>query len=109
MGWAEQSWQPTRPLCPLALLSPPQAVCCEDHIHCCPSGFKCYTEKGTCEQGSLQVPWVKKVPAHLSLPDPQDLKNDVPCDDFTSCPPNNTCCRLVSGDWGCCPVPEVHG
>nr|2JYE_A Chain A, Granulin A [Homo sapiens] len=27
-----------------------QAVCCEDHIHCCPAGFTCDTQKGTCEQ-----------------------------------------------------------
>ncbi|KAM5149395.1 progranulin isoform 1-T1 [Callospermophilus lateralis] len=86
-----------------------QAVCCEDHIHCCPAGFKCYTEKGTCEQGTLQVPWMEKVPAHFSLPDPPSLKIDVPCDNFTSCPSSNTCCRLSSGEWGCCPIPEVHG
>ncbi|EDM06207.1 granulin, isoform CRA_c [Rattus norvegicus] len=84
-----------------------KAVCCEDHIHCCPAGFQCHTETGTCELGVLQVPWMKKVTASLSLPDPQILKNDVPCDDFSSCPSNNTCCRLSSGDWGCCPIPEA--
>lgn len=50
---------------------------------------------------------MKKVTAFLSLPDPQILKSDVPCDDFSSCPSNNTCCRLSSGDWGCCPIPEA--
>ena len=29
-----------------------QAVCCSDHIHCCPSGHTCDVEKGTCDQGS---------------------------------------------------------
>ncbi|XP_048221897.1 progranulin isoform X2 [Perognathus longimembris pacificus] len=84
-----------------------QAVCCEDHIHCCPAGFTCYTEKGTCEQNGFQVPWVKKIAAHLSLPDPQFLKNDVSCDGVTSCPPFSTCCRLISGEWGCCLFPEA--
>lgn len=88
--------------CPFA-----KAVCCEDHIHCCPAGFQCHTEKGTCEMGILQVPWMKKVTAPLRLPDPQILKSDVPCDDFTKCPTNNTCCKLNSGDWGCCPIPEA--
>uniref|UniRef100_A0A2I3MV60 Progranulin n=1 Tax=Papio anubis TaxID=9555 RepID=A0A2I3MV60_PAPAN len=85
----------------------PQAVCCEDHIHCCPAGFTCDTQKGTCEQGTHQVSWMEKTPAHLSLPDPQALKRDVPCDNVTSCPPSNTCCQLMSGEWGCCPVPEA--
>lgn len=57
--------------------------------------------------GVLQVPWMKKVTAPLRLPDPQFLKSDVPCDDFIRCPANNTCCKLSSGDWGCCPIPEV--
>ncbi|EDL34132.1 granulin, isoform CRA_d [Mus musculus] len=89
--------------CPFA-----KAVCCEDHIHCCPAGFQCHTEKGTCEMGILQVPWMKKVIAPLRLPDPQILKSDTPCDDFTRCPTNNTCCKLNSGDWGCCPIPEGY-
>lgn len=84
-----------------------QAVCCEDHIHCCPSGFKCDTQKGTCEQEARQLPWMEQAPAHLSLPDSQAIESDVPCDDFTSCPSSNTCCRLASGEWGCCPIPEA--
>ncbi|XP_004451613.1 progranulin [Dasypus novemcinctus] len=81
-----------------------QAVCCEDHIHCCPAGFRCDTEKGTCEQGAFQVPWMEKVPTFLN---PKSMESDVPCDNVTSCPPFNTCCRLASGEWGCCPVPEA--
>ncbi|XP_007953424.1 progranulin [Orycteropus afer afer] len=88
--------------CPFA-----QAVCCEDHVHCCPAGFKCDTEKEICEQGDRHVPWMKKAPAYFSLPDPQPIRNDVPCDNITSCPPFNTCCRLTSGEWGCCPAPEA--
>ncbi|XP_005369164.2 granulins [Microtus ochrogaster] len=84
-----------------------KAVCCEDHIHCCPTGFQCHTETGTCEMGALRVPWMKKVMAPLGLPNPQIFKRDVHCDDFTSCPANNTCCSLGSGSWACCPVPQA--
>uniref|UniRef100_A0A8C5UUN6 Progranulin n=1 Tax=Microcebus murinus TaxID=30608 RepID=A0A8C5UUN6_MICMU len=85
----------------------PQAVCCEDHIHCCPEGFRCDTEKGTCELGRYQVPWMEKAPAYHSLPDLQAMKSDVHCDNFTSCPSASTCCKLLSGQWGCCPVPKA--
>lgn len=83
-----------------------QAVCCDDHIHCCPAGFRCDTEKGTCEQGAHQVPGTEQAPARLSRLDPLTVENDVPCDNVTSCPSGNTCCRLTTGEWGCCPVPE---
>lgn len=79
-----------------------KAVCCEDHIHCCPEGFTCHTEKGTCEQGALQVPWVRKTQSHPSPPE-----RGVPCDNFASCPQGHTCCRIASGEWGCCPTPEA--
>uniref|UniRef100_A0A8C5KV58 Progranulin n=1 Tax=Jaculus jaculus TaxID=51337 RepID=A0A8C5KV58_JACJA len=84
----------------------PKAVCCADHIHCCPAWFQCHAETGTCELKGLRVPWMKKIAAHPSVPESRAFRSDVPCDTFTSCPSNNTCCRLVSGDWGCCPVPE---
>ncbi|XP_015995217.2 progranulin [Rousettus aegyptiacus] len=84
-----------------------QAVCCEDHVHCCPAGFRCDTEKGICEQEGHQLPWMEQAPAQLSLPDPRAMESDVPCDNVTSCPSSNTCCRLTSGEWGCCPIPEA--
>ncbi|XP_054449184.1 progranulin [Pteronotus mesoamericanus] len=84
-----------------------QAVCCEDHVHCCPAGFKCNTEKGACEEEARQLPWVEQAPAHLSLPGPRATESDIPCDNTTSCPSSYTCCRLQSGEWGCCPAPEA--
>ena len=34
--------------------------------------------------------------------------NDVVCPDGKHhCPNDNTCCKLTSGDWGCCPLPDV--
>ena len=32
----------------------------------------------------------------------------VQCDSTHYCPDGNTCCRLSSGQWGCCPVPNAE-
>ncbi|NXX16986.1 GRN protein, partial [Podargus strigoides] len=78
--------------CPLE-----EAVCCPDHIHCCPQGYTCDPEGGSClQEGGARRPWLRKTPA-------QARGGDVRCDDETSCPDGNTCCRLSSGAWGCCP------
>ncbi|KAK2512548.1 Grn [Columba guinea] len=82
--------------CPLE-----EAVCCPDHVHCCPQGYTCDTETGSCLQdGKPPQPWVHKTPA-------QARGGDVKCDDETSCPDGNTCCRLSSGAWGCCPLEQA--
>nr|XP_013003612.1 granulins isoform X2 [Cavia porcellus] len=99
----------------------PKAVCCEDHVHCCPEGFRCHTEKDTCEQGLLQVPWAQKTPAQPSRPSqpsppgppgppspPGPLRSEISCDEVVSCAPGNICCRLASGEWGCCPSSEGY-
>jgi hypothetical protein len=31
----------------------------------------------------------------------------VKCDDGSSCPTGKTCCKLISGQYGCCPYPEA--
>ena len=39
----------------------------------------------------------------MSLVERQDL-----CPDYQSvCPDEKTCCRLLSGQWGCCPLPNA--
>ncbi|XP_020906880.1 progranulin isoform X2 [Exaiptasia diaphana] len=81
--------------CPL-----PNAVCCSDHIHCCPNGYTCDTSGGTCNKGLSVVPMVKKLKA-------KNLRS-VTCPDETSeCPDGNTCCKLSSGQYGCCPLPNA--
>ncbi|NXW65199.1 GRN protein, partial [Eurystomus gularis] len=78
--------------CPLE-----QAVCCPDHVHCCPQGSTCDPEGGSClMEGGGRRPWLRKSPA-------RSRGGDVRCDEETSCPDGNTCCRLSSGAWGCCP------
>ncbi|XP_056404114.1 progranulin isoform X2 [Hyla sarda] len=75
-----------------------KAVCCDDHQHCCPNGYTC--NGGECQMGALSVPWSEKMPA---------IKQEatVRCDDTSSCPGTATCCRLPSGEWGCCPYEKA--
>ncbi|XP_030076395.1 progranulin isoform X2 [Microcaecilia unicolor] len=84
--------------CPL-----PQAVCCSDHIHCCPTSYTCNTAAGTCEQNALSIPWSAKTLAQVKTTNSKDVK----CDDETSCADGQTCCRTAEGEWGCCPLPEA--
>ncbi|XP_058508664.1 granulin a [Solea solea] len=89
-GWA---------CCPL-----PEAVCCDDFIHCCPKGSTCDLPAQSCDDGTHSVPWLEKKPALTR----QSVKvEDVPCDSATSCPDNTTCCKTKEGGWACCPIPEA--
>ncbi|XP_016314254.1 granulins [Sinocyclocheilus anshuiensis] len=85
--------------CPL-----PKAVCCEDHIHCCPEDTVCDLTASTCDDPadlSVSVPWVAKVPTFPIA------SSNQKCDETSSCPDGSTCCRLSSGKWGCCPLPQA--
>uniref|UniRef100_A0A8C1VAI6 Granulin a n=1 Tax=Cyprinus carpio TaxID=7962 RepID=A0A8C1VAI6_CYPCA len=87
--------------CPL-----PQAVCCDDFIHCCPHGTTCNVAAGSCDESSGSTPWLEKVPA---LPRAgQRSPGNVNCDSSHVCPDSNTCCKNIDGDWSCCPLPEVR-
>ncbi|GBM84677.1 Granulins [Araneus ventricosus] len=68
------------------------AVCCDDHIHCCPADTKCAT--GMCIQSNN-----RSVEMHL-------LRNkDVICDDQSVCPDETTCCKNPhTQKFGCCPM-----
>ncbi|KTG01779.1 hypothetical protein cypCar_00026215 [Cyprinus carpio] len=87
--------------CPL-----PQAVCCEDHLHCCPHDTVCNLAASTCDSSNDQgprfsVPLVKKTAA-VTLP-----SQNQNCDETSLCPAGTTCCRLTSGSWACCPMPQA--
>ena len=77
-----------------------QAVCCTDGKHCCPEGTTCDVSSGKCNRGDLTVvDWVEKVPAIIT---------DVICPDGQSkCQTGQTCCKLATGDYGCCPIPKA--
>ncbi|XP_077407642.1 granulin b [Vanacampus margaritifer] len=81
--------------CPL-----PQAVCCQDGSHCCPAGHTCQPHRSSCSRGQRAVPWFAKTPAVTRPPALADVK----CDDKSSCAAGTTCCKLPSGEWGCCPL-----
>ncbi|XP_016088172.1 granulins-like isoform X2 [Sinocyclocheilus grahami] len=92
-GWA---------CCPL-----PEAVCCDDFIHCCPHGKKCNVAAGTCEDPSCSgVPWVEQVPVQPIISQDKQT-SDVPCNDTAACPDGTTCCKTKEGGWACCPLPEA--
>lgn len=86
--------------CPL-----PQAVCCGDGDHCCPSGYTCDKEKPVCVKGNLQIPWFEKLPATKF--EVTSRLGDIKCDGTTSCVAATTCCRLRTGKWGCCPLAQA--
>ncbi|XP_077976751.1 uncharacterized protein LOC120333941 isoform X18 [Styela clava] len=77
----------------------PKAVCCADGKHCCPQGYACHVSAGTCVKGLETIKALLKIPA--SVP-------NVICPDGESqCPDGSTCCKLSSGQYGCCPVPRA--
>ncbi|KJH52950.1 granulin [Dictyocaulus viviparus] len=73
------------------------AVCCDDFVHCCPENSKCDEKSQQCiNQIGERSPLWKKFVAR---------KNEAICPDKRSkCPPGSTCCLLLSGKYGCCPV-----
>ncbi|KAL5007632.1 hypothetical protein ScPMuIL_016438, partial [Solemya velum] len=85
--------------CPL-----PKAVCCSDHLHCCPTGTTCDVSQGKCNRGGVSLTWFEKVAAVSRTPD----VGSVVCPDGQSqCPDGSTCCKLTSGQYGCCPLPKA--
>lgn len=81
-----------------------QAVCCEDHLHCCPHGTICNLAASTCDDPTYNTavtPWLRNEPA-FSL-----QSDNNKCDETTSCPGNSTCCGAAGGEWACCPLAEV--
>ncbi|KAK5881661.1 hypothetical protein CesoFtcFv8_022437 [Champsocephalus esox] len=79
----------------------PQASCCSDHLHCCPSNTICDLEHGVCQSGETSVPMLKKIAAV-----PNDV-GDVPCNGSVACAEGSTCCKSSEGGWACCPLPKA--
>ncbi|NXX33492.1 GRN protein, partial [Nicator chloris] len=104
--------------CPLQ-----NAVCCGDGQHCCPQGTTCDLVHSTCTSLGTSAPLAAlptgKTPPRAQPPPvlsrggdtspdcPLSPARDVKCDEATSCPDGNTCCRLISGAWGCCPLEKA--
>ncbi|XP_013402422.1 granulins [Lingula anatina] len=82
----------------------PKAVCCKDGVHCCPDGYTCDVRAGTCHSQNSVISWFTKTSAKTF----KEKVGSVMCPDGQSeCPNGNTCCRLASGQYGCCPVPDA--
>ncbi len=75
------------------------AVCCTDGLHCCPTDYACNSD-GTCTDyfGQIMMKMLTKVKS----------PKIVMCrDNKSECPDGNTCCKLASGNYGCCPNPNA--
>uniref|UniRef100_A0A914GU84 Granulins domain-containing protein n=1 Tax=Globodera rostochiensis TaxID=31243 RepID=A0A914GU84_GLORO len=89
--------------CPL-----PKAICCSDHLHCCPESSQCDLQHQTCLQADgRSQPFYRKIPAssstHNERPpiEQKQLKEEVICPDKSSkCPPQTTCCPLNAAAFG---------
>ena len=85
--------------CPL-----PNAVCCSDHLHCCPKDTTYDVPAGTCiKEGDTSIPMVKKEPAKKV----ENVKSVICPNGQSQCPDGSTCCKLSSGQYGCCPLPNA--
>ena len=76
--------------------SSPHAVCCSDGKHCCPSGYRCDESEGKCEPRTT-----------TQAADIQPVYVGMACPDGSSCGNDQTCCKLASGSYGCCPIPNA--
>ena len=100
----------------------PNAVCCNDHTHCCPKGYTCDVKNGTCYERVIgkKTPLLNKQPAiDQVLTDSNNpmipltvtkltSPTIVVCPDGESeCPDGNTCCKLSGDLYGCCPLPNA--
>ena len=80
--------------------SPYQATCCSDQQHCCPQDTTCDISEGKCNKKDEVLTWTTESLALLTL-------GNIKCDDTHYCPEGNTCCKILTGTWGCCPLPKV--
>ena len=89
----------------------PNAVCCSDMIHCCPQNTVCNLAKGTCDSTYELIPLPFRKPDikvdSIAMKKAKRIDNVYCPDGVSYCPDNNTCCRLSTGQYGCCPYPSA--
>nr|AJD81432.1 granulin epithelin precursor variant 1 [Pinctada fucata] len=86
----------------------PNAVCCADHVHCCPHDYTCDVSSGHCTKGNNVIAWLEKLPSTKLITDVSVSTQNVICPDGQSqCKDGSTCCKLASGQYGCCPIPKA--
>lgn len=91
--------------CPL-----PNAVCCDDQEHCCPSRYRCDNETDACKPSSARTAHVEALVLQtLENTDRQQQNDYVPCGlpDDAVCPAGHTCCTTTpkskATNHSCCP------
>ncbi|VDM31597.1 unnamed protein product [Hydatigera taeniaeformis] len=80
------------------------AICCLDHVHCCPNGYSCSFNQciKSGSNGNFLTPWRYKQPAKKANSDSNT------CEDGTTiCPSDMTCCLTDDNSYGCCPFPNA--
>jgi hypothetical protein len=65
------------------------AVCCEDHLHCCPEGYTCDVKDGRCNKGDVSQPFLQKIKAIIR----QDVQNEVELKEGVVCPGGSSQCE----------------
>lgn len=83
-----------------------QAVCCEDHQHCCPSGYTCNVAAQSCEKRHWPGP-VAAAGGLLTCSQTAASSQDVLCDEEHYCHEDQTCCKAKRDSWACCPYKKV--
>lgn len=98
----------------------PNAVCCADQAHCCPSGYFCNLVTQMCEK--QDQPLLKMEPAEQVSQSDLDVSpldnadktlsmekvSVVHCDNYYTCPDGTSCCRHPKGGWTCCRYSPGH-
>lgn len=78
-----------------------QAECCSDGEHCCPRGYTCDVSQRKCNKKSN----LTRVLATIEV---FKRSKAIKCDGGKEeCPNRNTCCKLSSGRYGCCPLRDA--
>lgn len=102
------------------------AICCDDHIHCCPDGYTCDIKDSRCNKNGEYLPFGVKFPTTKLVDEnkqtrisetqtkPVTIKptvstlTSVVCPDGSSfCPNDYTCCLNEDKTYGCCPMPKA--
>lgn len=80
------------------------AVCCSDHVHCCP-------RDNTCDNGCVSPAGQVAILQNMivsSPPIPSLGRGGVVCPgNVYECPSGHTCCKMTDGAYGCCQYPNA--
>lgn len=93
--------------CPL-----PDAVCCSDHVHCCPHSTVCNVAEGRCikpeADGEMLISWYEKFQG-TRVVRKKSVKNEasiMQCNGKSACSGSDQCCEMNDGQASCCPFKD---